>query len=235
MSAWTAKRFWKAVTTEPCDGGHTVRLDGRAVKTPLRNLLVMPTLSMAEAVAKEWEAQSGTVKPDTMPMTRYANSAIDKVAEQFDAVLAIVAAYGETDLLCYRALGPDTLVARQNTHWTPLLDWAANALQAPLIPTAGIVFQAQPADSLARLHAEVAAATPFQLAALHDLVAISGSLVLGLAIARHRLAPQDAWEISRIDESFQAEQWGQDEEAQQLAAVRRSALLDAARFFALCG
>lgn len=113
MSAWKAKRFWKEATAEACDGGFTVRLDGRVVKTPAKTLLVVPTLAMAQAIAAEWDAQQGLVKPDTMPHTRTANSALDKVAPQFDQVADMMAAYGGTDLLCYRATGPQELIDRQ--------------------------------------------------------------------------------------------------------------------------
>lgn len=235
MSAWKAKRFWKAATTETTEGGFTVRLDGRAVKTPAKSLLVVPTEALAQAIAAEWDAQSGVVKPDTMPFTRSANSAIDKVMPQFDAVVDMLAAYGGTDLLCYRATGPEALVARQAAAWDPMLDWSATALNAPLTATAGVMHIAQDADSLARLHGLVAAFTPFQLAAFHDLVAISGSLVLALAVTRGRLAPAEAWSLSRIDEAWQIEQWGIDEEAAVLDAVRETDFLQAGRFYALCG
>ena len=235
MSAWTTKRFWTAATTEACDGGYRVRLDGRAVKTPLKNPLILPSAAMAAAVALEWDAQTGLIKPDTMPMTRYANSAIDKVAAQFDTVVDIVAAYGETDLICYRATGPDSLIQRQNTCWNPLLDWARTDLNASLIATAGVIYIAQDAGALAALRAKITALSPFQLAAFHDLVAITGSLVLALAILARALPPEQAWQISRIDETWQIEQWGIDDEAAALAASKQAALVDAARFMALCG
>lgn len=235
MSAWAAKRFWKAATATACDGGFTVLLDSRAVKTPAKRPLLLPTLAMAQAVAAEWEAQQGQIKPETMPVTRAANSALDKVALQFDEVAGLLAAYGETDLLCYRATGPEGLIARQAVAWDPLLDWSATELAAPLVVTAGVVHIAQPAESIARLAAIVRSFTPFQLAAVHDLIAISGSLVLALAVTRGRLTVAEAWNLSRIDESWQNEQWGIDEDATALEALKQSALEDAGRFFALCG
>ncbi len=235
MSAWAAKRFWKTATAEVCDGGFTVRLDGRAVKTPAKSALVVPTLAMAQAIAAEWDAQQGVVKPDTMPYTRAANSAIDKVATQFTEVADLIAAYGASDLLCYRADGPEALIARQAAGWDPLLDWAATVLDAPLNVTQGIVHIAQPKASLAALTARVHATTPFQLAALHDLVAISGSLVLGLAVTMGRITAEQAFALSRIDENWQAELWGVDDEAAALEAFKHEALLQAGRFFGLCG
>lgn len=235
MSSWTAKRFWKAASVVECEGGFTVLLDGRAVKTPLRAPLVVPTRAVAAAIAQEWDAQQGKINPELMPMTRYANSAIDKVAPQFDTVVEIVAAYGETDLLCYRATGPASLIVRQNSHWNPLLEWANTDLNAALTATPGVIYIAQNPDALARLTAKVTALTPFQLAAFHDLVAISGSLILALAVVAQSLPPDQAWQISRIDEDWQIEQWGIDDEAAALAATKRAALMDAARFLTLCG
>ena len=234
MSAWRAKRFWKQATAEACDGGFTVRLDGRTVKTPAKRPLVVPTLAMAQAIAVEWDAQQGAVKPETMPVTRAANSALDKVAEQFDEVADLLIAYGGSDLLCYRATGPEGLVERQAAGWTPLLDWAAQDLSAPLTVTHGIVHVDQPQASLDCLAALVRAYSPFQLAAFHDLVAISGSLILAIAVTRGRLSADEAWSLSRIDETWQAELWGVDDEAAALEASKHAALCEAARFYGLC-
>jgi len=174
------------------------------------------------------------VRPETMPVTRAANSAIDKVAHQFGAVVEVLAAYGETDLLCYRATGPEALVARQAAAWDPLLRWSAEVLDAPMVATAGVMHIAQPPASLSRLRAELTAATPFELAALHDLIAITGSLILGLAVARGLIDSAEAFGISRIDEHWQAELWGVDDEAAALEATKKAALDEAARFFLLC-
>ena len=235
MSAWTAKRFWKQAVAEPCDGGFTVTLDGRAVKTPAKRLLVLPTLAMAEVIAAEWDAQQGRVKPETMPATRAANSAIDNVAIQFAAVAHDLARYGETDLLCYRATAPQELIDRQADAWDPLLAWSAAALRSPLIATAGVMHIRQPETSIAKLTSQIHAFTPFQLAAVHDLIASSGSLILALAVTRGRLSLDEAWRLSRIDETWQNELWGVDEDAAALESLKRQAVAEAGRFFALCG
>lgn len=235
MSAWKPKRFWSASAIVPVDGGWTVQLDGRPVKTPAKTLLVVPTEALAQAIAAEWDAQQGEIKPDTMPYTRTANSAIDKVAMQFDDVATMLSAYGGSDHLCYRATGPEPLVARQAAAWDPLLAWAAQSLDLHLTVTAGIMHVAQPEAALARATALVAALNPFQLAAFHDLVALSGSLVLALAVIHGRLDPDTAWRLSRIDEDWQIEEWGEDEEAAELTAVKQAAFLQAARFYGLCG
>ena len=235
MTAWAAKRFWTTAMVVPFAGGHTVHLDARPVRTPAKAPLVLPTAALAQAIADEWQAQTGTVRPATMPCTRMANSAIDKVTPLHAAVVAEVAGYGASDLLCYRATGPVALVARQAADWDHWVDWAAASLNAPLVVTTGVIPVPQPAASLATLTARVAAMTPFGLVALHDLTAISGSLVLALAVTSGRLTAHQAFDLSRIDERWQAEEWGQDEEAAELQALKRQAMDEAGRFWALCG
>lgn len=235
MSSWTARRFWTDTSAVPVDGGFTVHLDARPVRTPLKAPLVVPTLGLAQAIAAEWQAQTGKVNPETMPFTRTANSAIDKVAPQHAAVAAMLAEYGGTDLLCYRAVGPDDLTARQAAAWDPVLDWAKVQMDAPLVVTLGVMHVDQPAASLARLRQAVEALDPFRLSAFHDLVAISGSLVLALAVTHRFLTAEAAWDLSRIDEAWQIALWGEDEEAAEIAALKRGAFLQANRFYGLCG
>ena len=234
MSAWQPKRFWKDAAAEPCEGGFTVRLDGKPVKTPAKAAFVLPTLAMARAAATEWAAQGDVIRPETMPVTRAANSAIDKLGHQFAEVVDLLAEYGGSDLLCYRATGPQALIDRQAAAWNPLLDWARAELGADLRITTGIVHVAQPPEALARLRAELAGATPFELAALHDLIAITGSLILGLAVAHGHLTAAESFGKSRIDEHWQAELWGEDEEAARIDAQKAAALEEAARFHSLC-
>ena len=235
MSGWAAKRFWKKADVAEVEGGFSVTLDGRSVKTPAKAALIVPTRAMAEAIAAEWDAQVEKIDPGTMPVTRGANAAIDKVRSQHAEVAQLIAEYGSTDLLCYRAEAPDELVARQAAAWDPLLDWARAAFGADLRVTAGVIPVAQDRAALEPLEAAVAAMTEFELAALHDLVGISGSLILGLAVSRGRLDAETAWNLSRIDDDWQIEQWGADEEAVEHAARKRADLLAAARFWALLG
>ncbi|MCR9149441.1 MAG: ATPase [Rhodobacteraceae bacterium] len=233
VGGWAAKRFWKTASATREAGGHGVALDGRPVRTPAKAPLVVPTRSLAEAIAGEWQAQGEAIDPRGMPLTRAANAAIDKVTPQFDEVAGLIAAYGGSDLLCYRAETPEALIRRQAEAWDPGLDWAEAELGARLGVAAGIVAVAQPADGLARLAAAVRGLTAFELTALYDLVALSGSLVLGLAVARGALDPGRAWDISRIDETWQIEQWGEDDEAAEVAALKRGEFLQAHRFLTL--
>jgi chaperone required for assembly of F1-ATPase len=233
MSAWAAKRFWTSTSVVAVEGGYAVHLDARPVKTPSKKLLILSNSAVAQAIAVEWDAQQGLIRPDTMPMTRYANSAVEKVAPQFDAVADHVATYGETDLLCYRATAPQALIDRQNAAWDPWLEWAAQDLNAPLIATAGVMYIAQNPASLTNLRAQIDEMTDFHLSAFHDLVAISGSFVLALAMARGRITAAQGFELSRIDEDWQIEQWGQDDDANALAESKARALQQALIFFEL--
>ena len=231
MTEWAAKRFWTDVAVTDATGGFGIALDDRPVRTPGKRPLVVPTRAMADMIAAEWRDQTGTIDPGTMPATRAANSALEKVAPVRAKVAAHLAAYAETDLLCYRADAPDALVARQAAAWDPLLDWAREDHGADLRVTTGVMPVDQPPAALAALAAPVHALDPFALAGFHDLVALSGSLVLALAVIARRLPPEDAWALSRLDEAFQIEQWGEDEDAAETAEIARSAFLDAARFY----
>ncbi|MBF9059295.1 ATPase [Rhodobacterales bacterium HKCCSP123] len=234
MSAgWKAKRFWKEVSVAETEGGFGVHLDTRRVMTPGKLPLTLPTRPMAEAVAAEWAAQEGEIQPLTMPVTRAANSAVERVTPQHAQVAAMLAAYAETDLTCHRAETPEALAQRQAEAWDPLLDWAADRFGARLLATAGILPVTQPPASLAALKAHVDRFDAFHLTAFHDLVTISGSLVIGLAVAHNHLDPDAAWSLSRIDEDWQIEQWGRDEEAEAAAAVKRGDFLQAKTFWRL--
>jgi chaperone required for assembly of F1-ATPase len=234
MSGWAAKRFWKTAEVVRMDAGYTVHLDGRAVKTPAKNPLMLPTRTLADLIAAEWDAQTGKINPETMPMTRRANSALEKVAPNRAAVIAELAGYGASDLLCYRAQSPAELVARQAAGWQPWLDWAAHDLSAPLRVTAGIVHVDQPSDSLTNLHSHVAQFDNFTLAGLHDLVAITGSLILALAMAKGHLTADQGFALSRIDEVYQAELWGVDADAARLESAKSAALAAALSFLNAC-
>lgn len=232
---WRVKRFWTAAGVEPVAGGHAVVLDGRPIRTPGKAPLILPTRPLAQMVAAEWDAQEGEVRPATMPATRTANTAIDTLALHREAVVADLSSYGGTDLLCYRAAVPEGLRARQTAGWDPLLAWAAARFDAALQTADALAPVTQEARALAALAREVARQSDFELAAFHDLVALSGSLVIAIAVIEGIRSPEEAWDLSRIDEAWQAEQWGEDDEAAGAARVKCAAFVHAARFHALCG
>lgn len=233
MSTWKARRFWKASAVVPTATGYAVELDGRVVHTPLKTALVVPTRAMAEAIAAEWDAQEDVINPLGMPVTRSANAALDKVRPQRPEVASIISEYGDCDLLCYRASAPVELAARQAEAWNPLLDWADSALGVRLGTVTGVIHHGQSPEALASLRRMVEQQDDFALAALHDLVSLSGSLVIGLAALAEYRPADHLWTLSRLDESWQAELWGHDEEADETAAFKRAAFLHANRFYAL--
>ncbi|MBV1897214.1 MAG: ATPase [Rhodobacteraceae bacterium] len=227
----TQARFWKKTSVTQQENGFSIALDSRVVKTPAKALLLLPTRAMADAVAAEWDAQGNKIDPAVMPFTRSANAAIDKVAHQHAEVADMLAAYGDSDLLCYRADAPDGLVARQAAQWDPVLDWAAEKMGTRLHPRSGVIHQAQDSKVLNALTNKVYAMSSFQLAGFHDLVSMSGSLILGFSVVLQWKDPESAWTLSRLDEIWQQEKWGQDDEADALAETKRMAFLHAARFY----
>lgn len=231
MSEWAAKRFWKATAAVETEGGYQIELDGRPVKTPAKTLLVLPTADMAAAVAAEWDAQDKVIDPLTMPVTRGANAAIDKVATQRDEVIEMLAAYGDTDLLCYRADGPEGLISQQSEAWDPLLAWAEQTYGVRFKTAAGVMHIAQDPRNLPRLTQELCVMTPFQIAAAHDLISLSGSLVIALAVTQSHMTPAQGWAASRVDEEWQFAQWGEDEDARALEMIKRQSFYDAAKFY----
>jgi len=231
MNEWQVKKFWTEVSIQPVARGYAVRLDGRAIRTPAKAELILPTEKFALYVASEWEAQVEKIDPDNMPATRSANAAIDKVAIQKTEVADMLAAYGDSDLLCYRATSPVELVARQCEIWNPFLDWAAESLGVRLIPREGVVHHPQDPDDIARLSKLVHALSNFELAAFHDLVSLSGSLILGFAVTQKVAPAEEIWLASRLDENWQEQHWGEDADAVSLTAQKRSAFVDAAKIY----
>jgi len=205
--------------------GFSVALDGRAIKTPLKRALVLPTEALAGEVAVEWRAVEGKVDIGKMPYTRFTHAALDQAVDERAEIQAKIALYGETDLLCYRAESPQELVDRQMQAWDPLLAWSAEELGSPLVATTGIVHVEQPRDSIRNLTEIVTGYSGFALTALYDWVTLSGSLVLALAVSKGRIGAAEAWELSRIDENWQIEQWGVDDDAEALAASKRETFL----------
>ena len=233
MAEWKARRFWKTADIRPQGEGWEVVLDGRPLRTPGKLPLILPTEALARAIAAEWDAQTDVIDPNRLPLTRAANSAVEKVTPQFHDVTSMLGDYGGTDLLSYRASEPEALTRMQAVGWDPLIDWAATELRAPLRITHGVIPVPQDPAVLLKLQAEIASLDTFALTALHDLVTLPGSLILGLAVLRGRLDAETAWKLARIDEEFQADRWGRDDEADLAAQGRLEAMRNAERFYQL--
>jgi chaperone required for assembly of F1-ATPase len=227
------RRFWEDVTVEEEDSGWAVRLDGRAVLTPARRPLNLPNRALADAVAEEWRSIGAEVDPRTMPLTGFANAAIDRVLPESPAFAAGLGRYAEADLACYRSEWPPELVERQQRCWDPLLAWARRRYDVDFATTSGLIHVPQPAATVDRLVHEVAALDPFRLASLSSLVTIGGSLVAGLGVLEKAIPVEEAWTAVSTDERWQLEQWGSDTEAEQALENRRRDFLAAARFLEL--
>ena len=229
------KRFYKAVAVVATEDENAFQLtlDGRAVRTPGGRPLHLPARPLANAVADEWRAQEGEIRPASMPMLGLASAAIDQVGTRRAEIVDMVAGYAATDLACYHAAGPADLVACQRDAWLPLLDWAARRYDAPLQVVTGVVPKPQPAAALAALAAAVAAQDDMRLAGLMSATCALGSLILALALAADRLDGDAAWKASQIDEAYQRERWGDDPEAASRRAGQRAEVLAAARYLSL--
>jgi chaperone required for assembly of F1-ATPase len=227
------KRFWKTVSVEREGDGWAIKLDGRPVRTPARAALMVPTEALAGAIAGEWRAVPDEIDPRAMPLTGFANAAIDRVAPNGEAFARGLARYAEADLACYRAEGPQTLVARQEEQWGKLLAWARRRYDVDFATTCGLMHVAQPGATVERLSHAVAALDSFRLAGLSPLVTIGGSLLAALAVEEKAITPEDAWDAVSIDERWQLEQWGSDAEAEAALENRRRDFFAAARFLEL--
>jgi chaperone required for assembly of F1-ATPase len=216
------RRFYETVSVVPADNGFAVHLDGKPVRTPGRALLALPSEKAAALVAGEVEAQKEFIDPVTMPVLRLVNTAIDGVAGDPQAVLEDVLRFAASDLLCYRAEGPEGLVARQNAHWDPVLDWAGGELGARFNLAEGVMHVAQPREALAVLGAHLARrVAPMRLASLHVMTTLTGSALLALAVEAGALESEAAWQAAHVDEDWQIEHWGQDAEAIARRAQRK--------------
>ena len=211
------KRFYKVAAVAPVEGGFAVQLDGRTPKSPAKKPLVAPTQALGAIIAAEWEAQVEYIDNSLMPATRLAFTAIDRIAETRAEVAREVTAYAASDHLCYRAESPRALVERQEREWGAVLDWAKAEHGLIFTPVAGIIHAPQPPDTLAAIEALALTLDDFALAGVAFAAGLFGSTVLALAVQASRLSGQNALDLSRLYEIFQAEQWGEDAEAKTRA------------------
>ncbi|MDX6805147.1 ATP12 family chaperone protein [Terrihabitans rhizophilus] len=215
-----AKRFYKSADIQPAEAGYAVVLDGRGVRTPGRNPVVTPWESLSQALAAEWNAQVDVINPSTMPLSRIVNSAIDGVARDSGAVRAEVVKYSGSDLICYRAEGPERLVARQAEAWDPILSWAERQLGSRFVLAQGVVFISQPPETSAAMDRALADLDTFRLAAVNVVTTLTGSALIALALLHGHLTLAEAWGAAHVDEDWNNELWGADEEAEVRRARR---------------
>ncbi len=215
------ERFYKEVSIAAGSGaGFRILLDGRPIRTPAKRELVLPRRDLAETVAQEWRGQGAKIDPITMPLTRLVNSALDGVEDRTEDVRASILAYGGSDLICYLAEGPSDLIERQARRWGEVHAWIKQAFAIELELAVGVMPVRQDETMLGRLDGAVGNRAPLELAALHVVTSITGSLLLALAVLHERVSPEEAWALAHLDEDFQIEQWGPDEEASRHRALR---------------
>jgi chaperone required for assembly of F1-ATPase len=212
------KRFYADVGTGEADGGYTVTLDGKPIKTPSGRTVIVPVRSLAEMIAAEWTAQGELIDPLTMPLTRFANSVVQGVTDNVAAVSDDVAKYFGSDLLFYRAGHPEGLVAREAQHWDPILFWAAETLGAHFMLAEGIMHVQQPDQAIAAARGALPD-DPWRVGALHVVTTLTGSALLALALFHGVIDPKQTWAAAHVDEDWNAEKWGVDEEV----AARKAA------------
>lgn len=214
------RRFYQNATAGPHDGCFAVFLDGRVAKTPARRPLAVTDPGIAEALAAEWDDQRGEINPGKMPLTRIVNAAIDRVAEEAAAVRAEIVKYAGSDLVCYRAEGPEALIAVQEKAWSPIVAWARQALAARFVLTEGVVHVAQSPGALAAVDRALLPVNPLRLAAVSTVTTLTGSALIALALARGALSAEAAWQAAHVDEDWQMSQWGVDAMAMERRAAR---------------
>jgi chaperone required for assembly of F1-ATPase len=216
------KRFYTSAGVGEIDGGFSVTLDSKPIKTPSGKIVIAPKREIAEAIAVEWQAQQEIIDPLTMPLTRLANSVVEAVADRIDAVADDIEKYLGSDLLFYRAGHPEGLVAREAAHWDPIVFWAAETLGAHFMLAEGIVHVRQPKTAIASARAAFPD-DPWSIAALHVVTTLTGSALLALALAHGVREPHQIWAAAHVDEDWNIEKWGIDEE---VAARRAARLVD---------
>jgi chaperone required for assembly of F1-ATPase len=224
------RRFYKSVSVAPDLG---ITLDKRPLRTPLKAPLVLPTQALAEAIAAEWERQGEKVDPFSMPLTRLANTGIDRVAAERDKIVGEIVAFAGSDLVSYRADEPLALVERQAESWDPILDWARRELDAPFMATSGVMHLRQPEAALNAFAGHLSRRSDLAVAALHNLTTLTGSALMAAMIEAGQLSAEDAWRAAHVDEDWQVEHWGEDAEAAAKRARRQIEFESSCRFLSL--
>ena len=227
------KRFWKSAQAVEKEGGWGVELDGRPLRTPARELLSVPTKRLADAITAEWDGVGEVIDPRDMSLTGLANAAVDRVQPDKQAFARGLAKYAEADLACYRAEGPRGLIERQAELWEELLAWGRRRFDVDFRTTGGLLHVDQPPATVERLVHAVSALDPYRLAGLSPLVTIGGSLLAALGVLEEAFTSDQAWDAVSVDDRWQLEQWGSDEEAETALANRKRDFLAAAQFLNL--
>ena len=227
------KRFYETASVVAAEGTHNgfhVALDGRVIKSPAKRDLILPNAALAAAIADEWQAQGAKIIPASMAMMTLAATAVDRVTPQRAEVIEMIAAYGGTDLICYRVTEPADLVARQQCQWQPLLEGVHAHHGARLAVADSLMPVTQSAPALAAIRAAISSYNDFELAPLHTLTATAGSVIIALAVLANHIDGATAFALSQLDESYQIERWGLDDDAKQRREGIYATIENAAKF-----
>ena len=225
------KKFYKSAAAGTAPGGHVVRLDGKVIKTPLQNLLLLDSPALAEAIAQEWAAQGTEIQPLTMPLTRLANTMIDKARGPDRAAMnAEVLKYAGSDLICYFAAHPPALVRLHEEHWKPLLEWLKEKHGVALEAVSGIQYHPQPQAALDKLKRIVEGLAAADFTIVQSATASTGSLAIALALLEGKLSAAEAYEAACVDEIYQLKTWGADALAQKKLDALKTDLEEITRF-----
>ena len=221
MTASPARRFYKKVAVTGTAAPFSVTLDERSLRTPLKRALDLPTKRLAEAVASEWAAQAEKIDPHSMPYTKLANTAVDRVTSDHERIMSEIVDFAGSDLVCYRAEKPRDLIERQSRAWQPVLDWARATFAAEFLVTEGIVHIEQPSRSLGAMRDYLGGKSSWALTALHNMTTLTGSALIAAMACDGAILPAEAWLAAHVDEDWQIEQWGSDEEARHRRDYRK--------------
>ncbi|MGY8986546.1 MAG: ATP12 family chaperone protein [Sphingomonadales bacterium] len=227
------RKFYKKVSTSQVEDGFLILLDGKPIKSPLGNIISVPTEDLAKAILGEWDVEGDEINPEIMLLTRFANTNFDKVRPQREAIVGEVSAFGGSDLLCYRASTPDDLVEAQSKEWDLILIWLKEELDVGLKTTSNVLHIEQNLEDLAKLQAIVNSLDTFILSAFYSVTSILGSLVLALALLKKKINVDEAWCASRVDENYQINAWGENLETMQKNKNDYKVLKSAVKFIKL--
>ena len=215
------KRFYKDVQVDAEGVGFVVKLDGKPIRTPGKDLLTTSSKSVADLMAQEWSSQEQRIDPMTMPVTRLLNTAIDGVATDMQAVKEDILRFSSSDMLCYRTEGPEALNELHLQYWDPLIEWAQVSLGAQFSLAQGVMYIEQPGEAIAAFSAHLGPiGDPLLLAACHLVTSLTGSAIIAMAVLKNECDLDEAWQIAHVDEDWNASQWGEDVEATQRRAAR---------------
>jgi chaperone required for assembly of F1-ATPase len=234
MTARHRRRFFRQAALTGT-GPYGIALDGRTLKTPAKRDFVVPILALAEAIAAEWNGQGDWVDPDRMALTKLANTAIDRVWGSEQRIIDDVVAYAGTDLVCYRATEPEGLVQREGKAWDPVIEWAAEFFDAEFQTVEGVIHRMQEGAAMQAVRRYLAGLDAMRLCAIHNLASLTGSALITTALCEGFLEPEDAWRAAHVDEDWQIERWGRDEEAARRRAQNEEEFRQTVRFHNLLG